>query len=139
MRMMSVAFRLAAPIFIIVGFLHLVFGVGAEVMLGAGIPAEALTDPVLDSQNRFYGVAFTVYGFLLWHCASDLEKYRTVVQILLWVFLAAGCARLVSIATHGWPDTLVLALLATELLLPPVCLIWLARSTDASAGSGQDR
>ena len=125
--MLPTILRLTAPGFVLIGALHLVLGPGAEVLLGAQLPAEALADPVLDSQNRFYGVAFSVYGVLLFLAASDLERYGPVLKVLLWVFCAGGLARLVSIALAGWPPPLVLALTALELLPPPLLLLWLAR------------
>ena len=125
--MLPTILRLTAPVFVLIGALHLVLGPGAEVLLGAQLPAEALADPVLDSQNRFYGVAFSVYGVLLFLAASDLERYGPVLKVLLWVFFAGGLARLVSIALVGWPPPLVLALTVLELLPPPLLLLWLAR------------
>lgn len=127
MQTISLILKLAAPVFLLVGALHLVLGVGADVLLGANLAAEAVTDPALDSQNRFYGVAFTLYGVLLLVCASDIAKYATVLRCVIWVFFAAGVARLVSIAIYGVPPPLVLILLATELLLPPVLALWLGR------------
>jgi hypothetical protein len=44
---------------------------------------------------------------------------------LLWVFFAAGLARLVSMATHAVPPPAILALLATEIALPPLLRVWL--------------
>ena len=126
--MFSIALKLTAPIFLVVGCIHLILGLSAEVLLGAKVGMDALSDPVVDSQNRFYGVAFTSYGFLLFVCASDLEKYRTILFTLFWVFFAAGCARIVSIITHGIPSDLVLILLATELVLPLLCIVWLKRT-----------
>ena len=123
--------KLMAPLFCLVGALHLVFGVGADVMLGAALPAGAVADPVLDSQNRFYGVAFTLYGVLLYLCATDIDRYAPVLKALLWVFFAAGLARLVSIAVVGLPSLFVLLLTATELLLPPPLLWWLTRRSAA--------
>jgi hypothetical protein len=105
----------------------LALGVGADVMLGAKLPPEALSDAALNSQNRFYGIAFTLYGVLLYLCATDLRRYATVLRCVLWVFFAAGLARLVSIATHGLPPLPVLALLASEILLPPVLTHWLSK------------
>ena len=119
--------KLVAPVFFVVGALHLILGPGADVMLGARLSAATLGDAVLDSQNRFYGVAFTVYGVLLLLCASDLNKYQTVLRCVLCVFFAAGLARYVSIAISGWPTALVLALLVTEIVAPPVLLWWLSR------------
>jgi Domain of unknown function (DUF4345) len=86
-----------------------------------------MADPALSSQNRFYGVAFSLYGVLLLICAGNVVKYQTILRAALWVFFAAGIARFIAMATHGLPPPLVLALLASELLLPPLLLFWLAR------------
>ena len=124
--------KLAAPIFVLVGTLHLVLGLGADVLLGAKLSQEAMSDPVLDSQNRFYGVSFTLYGVLLFLCASDLPKYKSVLRCVLWVFFAGGLARLVSLFAVGAPSVQVIVLAATELLLPPILLVWLSRLEAAS-------
>lgn len=127
MHLFALFLKAAAPVFLLVGALHLVLGVGADVLLGAKLPAEALADAALDSQNRFYGIAFTLYGVLLYLCATNLPKYASVLRCVLWVFFAAGLARLVSVATHGVPPALVLALLATELAMPPLLHLWLSK------------
>ena len=132
MQTFALVLRLTAPVFLMVGALHLVLGVGADVLLGAKLAAEAVADPALDSQNRFYGVAFTLYGVLFLVCASNIPKYATVIRCVIWVFFAAGVARLVSIAIHGMPPPLVLALLASELTLPPILAWWLRRVTHAA-------
>ena len=132
MHAISTFLKLVAPIFWIVGAFHLIFGLSADVMLGANISATTITDPGLDSQNRFYGVAFTLYGTLLFICASDLAKYRSVVMCLLWTFFAAGLARLVSIATFGMPPPPILALLAIELIAPPLVICGLNKVTNDS-------
>lgn len=128
MRSLALFLKIVAPVFVLVAALHLAIGVGADVLLGAKLSSEALTDPALNSQNRFYGVAFGLYGVLFYLCATDLPKYATVLRCVLWVFFAAGLARLVSIATHGLPPPLVLMLLATEIVLPPVLHVWLSRA-----------
>ena len=119
--------KIASPIFLVVGALHLFLGAGAEVMLGAKLSADSLADPVLDSQNRFYGVAFTLYGVLLYVCATDLTKYRVIYLCVLGVFFAGGLARLVSILTHGIPSPAVLVLLFSEILVPPFLYWWLSQ------------
>ena len=123
--------KMIAPIFLVVGALHLTLGVGAEVLLGARLTTEALSDAVLDSQNRFYGVSFTLYGVLLYLCATDLPKYSTVLRCILWVFFAAGLARFVSLVTHGIPALPVMVLLVLELVLPVLLNLWLSRTLRA--------
>jgi hypothetical protein len=127
MPALALFLKIAAPVFVVVGALHLALGAGADVLLGARLSAEVLADPALDSQNRFYGVTFSLYGVLFYLCATDLPKYAAVLRCVLWVFFAAGLARLVSVATHGVPPPLVLALLVTEIALPPVLHLWLSK------------
>ena len=127
MKVFSNALKIASPIFIIVGVLHLLFGARADVMLGASISDSSLIDPVLDSQNRFYGVTFTIYGFLLYLCSTNLKQYKNVLLILLWVFFAAGLARLVSISVVGVPSAPIMGLLVLELIIPPTLHYWYTR------------
>ena len=119
--------RISAPIFCFVGLLHLAFGLQADVWLGAVIPDAVRTDPALDSQNRFYGVSFVLYGVLLWLSAGDLVRHAPVLRCLIAVFFAAGCARLVSCAVTGVPPAPVIVLAVSELVLPPVVWVWLGR------------
>ena len=106
-------------------------GLNADLLLGAKVPNEFVRDPVLDSQNRFYGTCFALYGVLFILCSGDLDKYATVLRCTLWCFFAGGVARLVSIGIHGMPSTTVVALLASEMLLPPLMLWWLNHSRAA--------
>lgn len=130
------ALKLMAPILLLVGGLHLLLGPQADVLLGAKLPLEALADPTLDSQNRFYGVAFTLYGLVLYLSATDLPRFRPMLLAALAVFFAAGLARLVSIALLGLPPAPVLFLLALELIAPPGLALWLRRvSPPSGAGS----
>jgi hypothetical protein len=132
MKALAQSLKLVAPLFLVVGALHLMLGLRADVLLGAKLPAEVLADPALDSQNRFYGVAFTLYGVLLFVCASDIPRYATVLRCILWVFFAAGLARFVSVALHGSPPPLIWGLLVGEVLPPPLLAWWLARASAAS-------
>src|SRR5689334_135420 len=127
MRAFSLVLRASGVIIFLVGALHLTLGLGADVLLGAKLSPETIADPALDSQNRFYGVAFTLYGVLFFLCASNVPKYAAVFRCLIWVFFAAGLARLVSIALHGLPPPFVLALLASELVAPPILAWWLSK------------
>jgi hypothetical protein len=126
-RTFALVLRLLAFIVFLVGALHLVLGVRAEVLLGAKVSAAVIADPTLDSQGRFYGVSFAVYGVLLLLCASDVRRYAVALRWALWVFFAAGVARLVSVAIYGVPPPPVLVLLVIELVVPPALVWWLSR------------
>jgi hypothetical protein len=129
--------KVVASVPILVGILHLVLGLQADVLLGARLPASVIADPAMDSQNRFYGVAFMLYGVVLFVGGSDLKRYLPVVRSALWIFFAAGVARLVSILLYGFPPPLVMTLLLVEVIGTPVLLLWLARSTLARENSIQ--
>ena len=132
MRPLAIVLKLVAPLLLIVGALHLVLGLRADALLGARISAEVIADPALDSQNRFYGVAFTLYGVLLLLCSTNIPKYATVLRCVLWMFFSAGVARLVSIAIHGLPPPMIIALLIGEVVPPPLLASWLSRVENES-------
>jgi hypothetical protein len=132
MAMPSIVLRLAAVVFIAVGLLHFVLGLGADIMLGAKVPPEVVRDPVLDSQNRFYGTAFALYGVLLALGAADIKRHSATLQCCFWCFFAGGLARLVSAAIYGKPSIAVIALAALEIFPPPLLSLWLHRAVHRS-------
>jgi Domain of unknown function (DUF4345) len=118
--------RLTAMGCLLAGLSHVIMGPTADMMLGAVIDAATLNDASLDSQNRFYGAAFTVYAAIFWIGASDVARYRHILSAGLLCFFFGGIARLVSMGLHGAPSALVIGLMASELLLPPL-LWWMVR------------
>lgn len=117
-----------AGVFILgAGLMHITMGLQADQLLGAQVSAQSLTDAGLDSQNRFYGATFTLYGVLLWMISSQLARYAQILKALLWVFLLAGLARCISVALFGWPPLWIGLLFAAEIVFPPLLLIWLAQ------------
>ncbi|MEE9381152.1 MAG: DUF4345 domain-containing protein [Hyphomonadaceae bacterium] len=129
MLKLSAFLRPFAFVFFAVGLLHLALGPGADVLLGAELSGASRSDPVLDSQNRFYGVSFMLYGALFQLCADDLRKHAAVFRITCIFFLLGGLARLVSIAAVGLPSVPILALMASEIIGGPLLLWWHARTT----------
>ena len=118
----------AAGIFILgAGAMHIVLGANADVLLGAQVSSQSLMDAGLDSQNRFYGATFTLYGVLLLLVTRDLQRYGPVLRCLLWVFWGAGLVRFISVALYGWPPLLMNLLFALEVVLPPLLLAWHAK------------
>jgi hypothetical protein len=125
---MPIVLRLAAVVLIVVGLLHLALGLGADIMLGAQVPPEVVRDPVLDSQNRFYGTAFALYGVLVALGAADIKRHSVMLQCCFWCFFAGGLARLVSVAIYGRPSIVVIALTALEIVPPPLLSLWLRQA-----------
>lgn len=122
--MLKPVLRVIAPGFVLAGLAHVILGLGADVLLGAHLSPDTLADASLDSQNRYYGISFTLYGVLFWIAAGDPRRYRTVLRVLIGWFFLGGLIRLVSIALKGWPSDMVWALALSELILPPI-LWWL--------------
>ena len=100
--------RILALACIAPGFFHVIFGVSGDWLIGL-VPASPI-DPSLDSQNRYYGAAFSLYGVLLWMCAGDLTRYRPMLTAALAVMFASGCARALAVFVHGWPSWQVMGL-----------------------------
>lgn len=128
MKTFAAFLRVIAAAFLLVGALHVVLGLNADAMLGAQIPAAVIADPGLDSQNRFFGASFALYGVLVWFCASNPTKYAAVLRCVVWAVFAGGLARLVSIALHGMPPPFILQLLLSELIAPPLVLWWFSHA-----------
>lgn len=116
---MGIFLRLLALGFIMAGLSHVALGPAADRLLGAVITGDA----GLDSQNRFYGAAFTLYGLIFWVAASDVERHTVMLRLALVAFFLGGLARIASIVLMGWPPPMILALLASEIILPPV-IFW---------------
>ncbi len=105
--------------------LHVTLGVAGDSLIGAPVPA--VIDASLDSQNRFYGASFAIYGALLWYCARDVRAYASLLKIVLALFFFGGCARGLSALQYGLPSPPIIALWAVELLVPPLLFVWLER------------
>ncbi len=128
MKSLIVALRFCAVACAVPALLHAGFGLLAERWLDPSLPVSISSLASLDSQNRFYGVAFGAYAVLLWMGATDLPRYAPMLRTLFVIFFVAGLARLVSLALLGWPSWPIMGLLIVELLLPPVMMLWLARA-----------
>lgn len=120
--------RLFGTICILAGLSHVLGGLNADALLGANPPQEALSNASMDSQNRFYGAAFMLYGVLSWLCASNMRHYAAVFRLLILVFFIGGLTRLTSLMIHGLPSPAIQFLALTELLIPPLLLWWHKRA-----------
>ena len=127
MNLFLLALRCLAAIFLLVAVLHFALGVDAEVLLGAKLSAEATAEPTLNSQDRFYGVAFSLNAVVLYFASKDLQRYEPLLKAVCWVCFVGGLSRILSWALHGAPAPMVIFLGATELVGPPLLLYWLGK------------
>jgi hypothetical protein len=114
-------------IIILVAAVHAVLGTEGEILIGAHWPAGFLKDATIDSQDRFYGVAFALYAVVLWQCSNDLHRFSPILKSAFAVFFLAGCARFIALAMTGMPSKEIIFLWALELVCPPILLWWHAR------------
>ena len=133
--MIKLVLRIIAPGFVLARLTHVFLGLGADTLLGAHISPDTLADPSLDSQNRFYGISYTLYGALFWIAAGDLARYRTLLRILILWFFFGGLMRIVSVVLKDWPSNMIGALALSELVLPPI--LWWLMLREESANGGQ--
>lgn len=113
---------------------HIILGPYSEVLLGSNISEVSMLDPTVDSQNRFYGTVFSLFGVLLILCSRNVLANKTILYSVFWVFFAGGVARLISISVVGYPPLLVNILTGIELILPLVFIICL-RTLEKTNGS----
>ena len=111
-----------------VSLIHVLFGVSSETFLGSSISETSLVDANLDSQNRFYGAAFSLFSVVWWIGSTDLERYKLLLTASFIVFFIAGVSRLFSLVFFGLPTNPVIMLLVIELILPPFLYVGLRRT-----------
>lgn len=116
--------KMIAPFFFFVGLFHLTMGLGADALMGANVSSQSMSDPGLDSQNRFYGVTLSFYGAIFWLSTSDLKRYEPALVLAMLFMFLAGLARFVSVALYGWPPLMIGLLFAAEIILPPLAWFW---------------
>lgn len=116
-----------AAVISLVSILHIVLGTKAELLLGAQWPRGLPFDAVLDSQDRFYGAAFSIFACLLWRSANDLRRYAPLLKAMLAVFFLGAVARLISCAAVGQPSAMIYFLWAVEIIVPPALWVWMQR------------
>ncbi len=127
-KSLILSLRILAVAFIAVSALHLFLGMQADAMLGAPVTPEMASQASFDSQNRFYGVTFSLLGVALLVCATDLRRYEPIIAATLAVLFAAGIARIIAWAIHGAPSPIIIGILCVDVALPPVLFFWLKRS-----------
>jgi hypothetical protein len=120
----SLVLRIFGTICLLVGLSHVALGLGADDLLGAGLDAATLSNASLDSQNRFYGAAFMLFGGVAFLCAKDLRRHASLFRFAMLVFFIGGLARILSALMLGLPAPAIQFLALTELALPPLLTIW---------------
>jgi Domain of unknown function (DUF4345) len=121
---MLVLLKVFAVSIVLIGAMKVTLGARADKLLDPSISQETVLHPSVDSQIRFYGGAFAIYGVLLWFCSNDMTRYADVFRAMMIVFFLAGAARIPSMMLRGRPSLVIIGLGVIELVVPPILLLW---------------
>jgi len=89
---------------------------------------ESVNDPTLNFTIRFLGAIWTGFGVLLILFVTDLERYQVPLLVSFGIVIFGGIGRVISIVKHGIEsgnEITAYSILAVELVLVPILLIWL--------------
>lgn len=110
----------------VLGLVALVAG-SLGVFVGADlVPGIERVAPSLDSEMRFFAAWYAAAGVVVLWSVPRVEKAKMVVRVVSAAVFVAGCGRLLSWATVGKPDGLLVVLMVIELALPFVLIPWQA-------------
>lgn len=116
----------------ILGLIGLVTGIndlinGASVKGDFGNLGSMVNQPMLNYTIRFLGAIWAGFGALLILFSTDVKRYDIALIMALIFVIIGGIGRFMSLQQFGMEavnKTTVYAILAVELCLVPVLLIW---------------
>ena len=95
----------------------------AERLYDAVTGYRSLSEPwpaTMDSELRFYAALWGAYGMVLIAVARDFARRGGFVPALATIFFVGGVGRAISYVAVGPPHPAFTALMAIELILPPI-------------------
>jgi hypothetical protein len=98
-----------------------------------GIPGDNVASASVESELRFLYVFWIAYGLALIRVAPRAVTETWAVRALALILFVAGVGRAVAWLDVGRPDGLFIALMAVELVVPPLLVVWQARLAAASS------
>ena len=116
---------LVGVIVIAISLAHM--AIGPRAIIGS-VPVN----PTMAGEDRFFFFAglFLCSGVALVWCAREVQRKRVYVNLLAAVFFVGGIGRLLGLAIDGAPHAFYLAMLAVELVLPPLMVVVAKRVTE---------
>jgi hypothetical protein len=100
---------------------------GTDAISAAGTPSANT-----ESELRFYAVWWIGAGLFLASLAPHIEERGRELRVVCALLALGGVGRALGVADKGWPKPMFVVLMALELLLPLVLVLWQARVAHAS-------
>jgi hypothetical protein len=117
MRALKVVVLILSLIPLLTGALDIGLGAESLGMSGAVLSGQSLSDPVLNSQVRFWGAIWFAVGVMLVVAAMDLERHALWFRLICGAIFLSGIAWLVSLVQFGLPSPPLVAAVLIEKIL----------------------
>lgn len=121
--------------FRVAGLVPIAAGLDTVVRGPRSLPGQPRATASVDSELRFYAAFYVAYGLAVVRTASRADHDGAAVRRLAAALFGAGVARAVAWGRAGAPHRGQRALLAAELVLPPVAVAAQARVDRDRRGS----
>jgi hypothetical protein len=112
-RVFEVYLALFGVIVIAISLAHL--AVGPQAIIGG-----VAVNPTMDGEDRFFAGVFLCFGIALLWCARDVQHKRMYINFIAAAFFLGGIGRLLAVIFAGVPHPFYVAMVAVELVLPPL-------------------
>lgn len=100
---------------------------GSSIIQGGGEPTAST-----ESELRFYGAWWIGAGLFLGSLAPHVEQRTVALRAVCGLLVLGAIGRALAIADAGRPRTIFLALLAAELVVATVLVVWQSRVARAA-------
>lgn len=122
----QVAVGVASVVPVTTGLLNMTVGL-------RGVPGSGGSPtPSADSEFRFANAFWFATGPLLWAAVPDIERKTVLLRGVVGAIFLGGVARLLGWRHAGRPHPIIIAGVATELVVGPLLLLWHRRFTSQS-------
>jgi Domain of unknown function (DUF4345) len=132
MRALKILVRILCIIPFATGIVDLLLGANALSTVGTQLSVEALTDPSLNSQLRFFAAIWLGFGVMLWYSTSDLTRHAVWFRLMCLALILSGIGRLISLVQFGVPAVPFVVAIIVEVVVIPLVLLWHWREVRAN-------
>lgn len=124
MRTLTRLIRILCIIPFATGATDLLLGASALSTVGAQLSPDALAEPSLNSQLRFFGAIWLGFGLMLWHSTRDLTKHAAWFRLMCFALVLSGIGRVISMIQLGIPQAPFVIATIVELVVIPLAFLW---------------